>query len=92
MLSSQVRAIAQTYLQEKYADGWDLWDIGVDVVEPAPGGWKVKIGYRDTDATEPYRPLGQLVISYDLTGVKDDEDFVLAEFVNAARRAAQRLD
>jgi len=88
----RVRAIAQTYLLQKYPNVWDLWDVGVEVVEPAPGGWKAKIGYRDAGTTEPYKPSGHLVISYDLTGVKDDEDFGVAEFVNAAQRAAQRLD
>ncbi len=91
-VEDKVRAIAQTYLQGKYADVWDLWDIGVEVVEPGPGGWKAKIGYRYADTTEPYKPAGHLVISYDLTGVQDDEDFGVAEFVHDAQRAAQRLD
>lgn len=88
-VQDKVRAIAQTYLREKYADVWDHWDIGVDAVESASGGWKARVGYRHADTNEPYRPSGHLLVSYDLKDVKDAEDFGLAEFVHLARRAAQ---
>ncbi|HRI71531.1 MAG TPA: ImmA/IrrE family metallo-endopeptidase, partial [Polyangium sp.] len=88
-VEDKIRLIALTYLQQKYADFWDLWDIGVEMVAPVPGGWKAQIAYRSAGKTEPYKPSGHVIISYDLTAVTDEEDFGLAEFVNATKRAAQ---